>query len=59
METAFADPQFFAQHGQHWEAHEARLKSARERIPQLYARWEELERIKSGETPPAELGRIV
>ena len=47
METSFADPQFFAQHGQHWEAHEAKLKAAKERIPQLYARWEELERIKA------------
>lgn len=47
METAFADPQFFAQHGQHWEAHEAKLEAAKKRIPELYARWEELERIKS------------
>jgi ATP-binding cassette subfamily F protein uup len=53
METAFADPKFFAEHGQHWEAHEAKLSVAKARIPQLYARWEELERIKAGKAAPA------
>ncbi|MGB8170956.1 MAG: ATP-binding cassette domain-containing protein [Chthoniobacteraceae bacterium] len=48
MEAAFADPKFFAQHGHHWEAYEAKLEAAKKRIPELYARWEELERIKSG-----------
>jgi ATP-binding cassette subfamily F protein uup len=58
MEASFADPQFFAQHGKDWEAHEAKLAAARERIPQLYARWEELELIKAGEAPAIESGRI-
>jgi ATP-binding cassette subfamily F protein uup len=48
MEAAFADPKFFAQHGHHWEAYEAKLEAAKKRIPELYARWEELELIKSG-----------
>jgi len=48
MEAAFADPKFFAQHGHHWEAYEAKLEAAKKHIPELYARWEELERIKAG-----------
>ena len=48
MEAAFADPKFFAQHGHHWEAYEAKLEAAKKRVPELYARWEELEQIKAG-----------
>jgi ATP-binding cassette subfamily F protein uup len=48
METALADPKFFAQHGHHWEAYEAKLEAAKKRVPELYARWEELESIKAG-----------
>jgi ATP-binding cassette subfamily F protein uup len=47
LETAFAAPDFHTRHGHEWEALETKLQSARERVPRLYARWEELERIKS------------
>ena len=47
LEAAFAAPDFHTKHGHEWEALEAKLKSAREGIPRLYARWEELERIKA------------
>jgi ATP-binding cassette subfamily F protein uup len=46
-ETAFAAPDFYAVHGHDWEALEAQLEADRERVPRLYARWEELERIKA------------
>ena len=48
MEAAFADPAFFAKHGAKWEQLEAELEAAKKRVPQLYARWEELEAIKAG-----------
>ncbi len=48
METALASPDFFAKHGHDWEALEAQLQAAKDRVPKLYARWEELEQIKSG-----------
>jgi ATP-binding cassette subfamily F protein uup len=48
MEAAFADPAFFAKHGHKWEELEAELETAKKRVPQLYARWEELERVKAG-----------
>ncbi|MEA3209503.1 MAG: energy-dependent translational throttle protein EttA [Chthoniobacter sp.] len=53
MEAAFADPAFFAKHGHDWEKLEAQLEAARVRVPKLYARWEELERIRAGETSAA------
>ncbi|HYR57836.1 MAG TPA: hypothetical protein VEO95_04375, partial [Chthoniobacteraceae bacterium] len=49
LEAAFASPEFYAKHGHEWQQLEAQLKSAKERVPQLYARWEELERVKAGE----------
>jgi len=48
LEAAFASPDFYANHGHEWEALEAQLKADRERVPQLYGRWEELERVKAG-----------
>ena len=48
LEAAFAAPYFYTKHGHEWQQLEAQLKAAKERVPQLYARWEELERIKSG-----------
>jgi ATP-binding cassette subfamily F protein uup len=47
LEAAFAAPDFHTKHGHEWQALETKLQSARERVPRLYARWEELERIKS------------
>src|SRR6202047_3878854 len=46
-ETELADPDFYAKHGQSWPAFEAQLRTARERVAQLYHRWEELERIRA------------
>jgi ATP-binding cassette subfamily F protein uup len=46
-ETELADPDFYAKHGQSWPAFEAQLQTARERVAQLYHRWEELERIRA------------
>jgi ATP-binding cassette subfamily F protein uup len=48
LETELAAPDFYMKHGNDWQAYEDRLKAAKERVPQLYARWEELEKIKSG-----------
>ena len=48
LETELAAPDFYMKHGTEWEAYEAKLKAAKERVPVLYARWEELEKIKSG-----------
>jgi ATP-binding cassette subfamily F protein uup len=47
LETELAAPDFYIKHGNEWQAFEDRLKSAKERVPLLYARWEDLERIKS------------
>jgi ATP-binding cassette subfamily F protein uup len=48
LEAELAAPDFYMKHGNEWQAYEDRLKAAKERVPQLYARWEELEKIKSG-----------
>jgi ATP-binding cassette subfamily F protein uup len=48
LETALAAPDFYQKHGPDWEAFEAQLKVAKERVPKLYSRWEELEAIKAG-----------
>lgn len=48
LETELAAPDFYMKHGNEWQAYEDRLKAAKERVPKLYARWEELERIKAG-----------
>lgn len=46
-ESQFADPEFFAKHGQDWQTLEAQLQDARQNVSQLYSRWEELERIRA------------
>ena len=47
LEAQFATPEFFAQHATDWPKYEALLRAARDRIAKLYARWEELERLKT------------
>jgi ATP-binding cassette subfamily F protein uup len=47
LETDFAAPDFHEKHGHDWQALETQLKEAKERVPRLYARWEELEAIKA------------
>ncbi len=48
LEAELAAPDFYMKHGNEWETYESKLKAAKERVPKLYARWEELERIKAG-----------
>lgn len=50
LETLFAAPDFYAKHGHEWQALEAQLAGGRHEVARLYARWEELERIKSAAT---------
>ncbi|HZJ14327.1 MAG TPA: ATP-binding cassette domain-containing protein [Chthoniobacteraceae bacterium] len=47
LEALLAAPDFYAKHGSDWAAFEAQLKIARDTVAQLYARWEELEAIRS------------
>jgi len=42
IETLFADPMFFAEHGAEFNKYEDELRAARDRATQLYARWEQL-----------------
>ena len=46
LEKVFADPDFYKKHGKDYATLEADLKTARERVTELYRRWEELEQIK-------------
>jgi ABC transport system ATP-binding/permease protein len=50
LERTFADPDFYKKHGKNSAALETELKVARERVTELYHRWEELERIKKEST---------
>ncbi|MBV8212434.1 MAG: ATP-binding cassette domain-containing protein [Verrucomicrobia bacterium] len=50
LEKTFAGPDFYKKHGHNYAALETDLKSARERVTELYHRWEELERIKQEST---------
>jgi ABC transport system ATP-binding/permease protein len=45
IEALFADPKFFAERGAEFPAYEAELRSARDQVARLYARWEELGQI--------------
>ena len=47
LEAQLAEPDFYAQHGAEWAKYGAQLRAARDHIARLYARWEELERIKN------------
>ena len=46
MEQTFSDPEFYQKHGKNYAALEAELKTARDRVVELYDRWAELEQIK-------------
>jgi ATP-binding cassette subfamily F protein uup len=46
LEKTFADPASYQKHGKNYAALEAELKTARDRVVELYGRWEELEQIK-------------
>ena len=47
LEALLNDPQFFVTRAQDFPALEAKLNGARQRVAALYARWQELEAIKS------------
>jgi ATP-binding cassette subfamily F protein uup len=47
IEAQFATPNFHAAHGADYPKFEAELRGARDRVAQLYARWEELGKIAS------------
>jgi ATP-binding cassette subfamily F protein uup len=47
LEAMFAAPDFYEKHGGDWQELEARLAVSRAKVPELYARWEELERIRA------------
>jgi len=46
LEEQFDAPDFYEKHGDNWQALETELKQAKEKVPLLYNRWEELEAIK-------------
>ena len=47
LETMFAAPDFYQKHGDQWEKLDAQLKAARHKVARLYARWEELEKLRA------------
>lgn len=47
LEAIFAAPDFYEKHGAQWEQLDAGLTAARNKVSALYARWEELEKIRS------------
>jgi ATP-binding cassette subfamily F protein uup len=47
IEGLFANPEFFRKHAAQVNQLTTELDAAKERVPKLYARWEELEAIKS------------
>ncbi|QQL45523.1 ABC-F family ATP-binding cassette domain-containing protein [Sulfuriroseicoccus oceanibius] len=49
LEAEFTAPDFYENHADDWQQLEADLKAAKEAVPVLYERWEELEKIKNGE----------
>lgn len=46
LEAIFNAPDFYEKHGDNWQELETELKEAKEKVPQLYTRWEELEAIR-------------
>lgn len=46
LEKIFNAPDFYEKHGDNWQQLDTELKAAKEKIPQLYTRWEELEAIR-------------
>jgi len=44
--AAFEAPDFYEKHADDWKELEAELKAAKEAVPALYSRWEELEAIR-------------
>ena len=49
LEGAFSAPDFYTRHGAKAQEMAAELETARARVAQLYARWEELEAIRASQ----------
>ncbi len=47
IESLFADPDFFRKHAAQVNQLTSELDAAKSNVPKLYARWEELEAVKS------------
>jgi ATP-binding cassette subfamily F protein uup len=47
IEGLFADPEFFRKHASQVNQLTSELEAAKTKVPKLYARWEELEAVKS------------
>ena len=47
IEALFADPEFFRKHAAQVNQLTSELEAAKENVPKLYARWEELEAIRA------------
>jgi ATP-binding cassette subfamily F protein uup len=47
IESLFADPEFFRKHAAQVNQLTSELDAAKASVPKLYARWEELEAVKS------------
>jgi hypothetical protein len=47
LEALFAAPDFYVAHASDWQALEADLREARDRVTGLYARWEALSAIEA------------
>ena len=50
LETMFCDPDFFRTNGSRTVQLQAELDAAKAKVEALYARWEELEKISSGQS---------
>ncbi len=46
LETEMSEPDFYTQHTHDWQEYEEKRASARQKVSDLYDRWEELEAIK-------------
>jgi ATP-binding cassette subfamily F protein uup len=53
IEGLFADPEFFRKHATQVNQFTAELEAAKENLPKLYARWEELEAIRLAAAVPS------
>lgn len=47
LEASFKAPDFYEKHADNWKELEAELKKAKQHVPTLYSRWEELEAIRT------------
>ena len=47
IESLFNAPNFYEKFGDRWESLDAELKAGRHKVAQLYARWEQLEALKT------------